>query len=175
MREFILASSKVSSLASPTKILPQLIDIFKVCQDHGLRAQCAQILRLLLTSTPADIRSDDFLSLFYTQYANSLFAPLSDLGKMLPEKDAKLNDESMSKQQIELGSSSSDLYYHLCGLLGTFVTQHTYRVKYIILGGTILKNVLVLTKAKEKYLLLGKRAYVSNTLLKHWADLTFLH
>lgn len=137
IRDYILESK--SNDDDDVKLLPCIIHHLK-SNAFGIRSHCAHILKSLLTIQPNTMKNDDFLNMFYTKYVHDLFSPLYEL--------------QVETKNPRLDNSQADLIYNICTLLSCFLLQHTYRIKYIVLGGTILQNVLFLVHSNEKYLIL---------------------
>ena len=78
VREFILSSGKKTS---DIKLLESVMHLFTHTRDFGLRMHCVTIFKALLTTYPNDVKNDDFLNLFYANFATGMFAPLHELAK----------------------------------------------------------------------------------------------
>lgn len=99
----------------------------------GTRSHCANILRSLLINNPNDPKNEEFLNLFYSRYVHLLLDPL---------QSANAHDP--------------DHLVQVCTILSSCLfPQHTYRIKYIILGGNVLQNVALFFTVKAKYLILA--------------------
>ena len=104
---------------------------------------------------------EDFLNYFYPEYASRLLRPLIDFDKIAFKLGNLQADEAASFFFKEnLSESQSEILFHLGELICSFIAQHKYRIKYLVLRNLILQNALLLFKCREKHLqLTGLRIF----------------
>lgn len=132
-----------------SQLLTAIIDrVRDVDSDVGLRWQLVAILRTLLDSPGImglSIPNDDFLNFFYPDYALRVLGPLVDLDKTKISKEVK----------VSLTEKETDLYLSSCDLLCSFITQHKYRIKYLLFRSFVVHNVILLLRCQSKILKLA--------------------
>ena len=105
---------------------------------------------------------EDFLNYFYPEYAGKLLKPLIDFDKTafaLDTNDNKNNNNNYFFKD-NLSSATCEILFHLGELLCSFINQHKYRIKYLVLRNLILQNIFLLFKCREKHLqLTGLRVF----------------
>ncbi|GAA5884248.1 hypothetical protein JCM3774_003591 [Rhodotorula dairenensis] len=124
-------------------LLGLLLWMFKDEEDLGIKAQLTEALRVLVDVTgegsvqpgprmrQEDPEAERFLQYFYDHCVLSLVQPLLDL----PEpKD--------SAPPLNLSSADIAILTHLCDLLCFFVSNHTFRSKYLILSTPALAKAI---------------------------------
>ncbi|GAA5991397.1 hypothetical protein JCM10908_003292 [Rhodotorula pacifica] len=124
-------------------LLGLLLCMFKDEEDLGIKAQLTEALRVLVDVTgegsiqpgprlrQEDPEAERFLQYFYDHCVLSLVQPLVDL----PER--KESDPPLS-----LSAANIAILTHLCELLCFFVSNHTFRSKYLILSTPTLAKAI---------------------------------
>lgn len=116
----------------------------------------------LLNQALSQKSGEDFLNYFYPEYACRLLHPIIDFDKTaykLGQSDL-ITDPSAFFFKENLSESQSEILFHLGELLCSFIAQHKYRIKYLVLRNLILQNGLLLFKCREKHLqLTGLRIF----------------
>ncbi|PJF19200.1 hypothetical protein PSACC_00981 [Paramicrosporidium saccamoebae] len=129
------------------QLLAAIIDrVRDAASEVGLRWQLVAVLRTLLDSPGPmglPIPNDDFLNFFYPDYALRLLSPIVELDKTKRSLTSSLDDQT------------TDLYLNCCELLCSFITQHKYRIKYLLFRSFVVHNVLFLLQCQEKILRLA--------------------
>ena len=178
VRSFLLADSG---------LLLTLIDLFvEEGTPSALRWQIVTCLRLLLdtfasttpaasglgaaigstlTSAPSPVllnqaitakSTEDFLNVFYPEHACRLLKPLIDFDKSVFE----LQSDASFFLRSSLSPAKAEILFHLGELLCSFIGQHKYRIKYLILRNQLIQNSLLMLRAREKHLqLTGLRVF----------------
>lgn len=102
---------------------------------------------------------EDFLNYFYPDYAGKLLKPLIDFDKTAFALDNNNNNNNYFFKD-NLSSATCEILFHLGELLCSFINQHKYRIKYLVLRNLILQNIFLLFKCREKHLqLTGLRVF----------------
>lgn len=134
-----------------------LLDTFNPTIGNGgitiaIGSNNPQILNQALTQKSGE----DFLNYFYPEYASRLLRPLIDFDKIV----FTLTSEDSFFFKENLSDSNCEILFHLGELLCNFISQHKYRIKYLVLRNLILQNALLLFKCREKHLqLTGLRIF----------------
>lgn len=109
---------------------------------------------------------EDFLNYFYPEYASRLLRPIIDFDKIaynqleLEDNRNNSNNNSNFFFKDNLSEAQCEILFHLGELLCSFIAQHKYRIKYLVLRNLILQNSLLLFKCREKHLqLTGLRIF----------------
>ena len=149
--------------AKKPSIMRILIDHLHEEEDMGIKSQIVEVLRILLdcgdsaTVSPQAFMQqqivankqlpkadgEKFLTAFYDEDAERLFAPLR-----------KLPDSSHIKNGARLPTASleeSALYGHLCDLLCFVNSCHAFRSQYFVITSEISKQVAALLQSKDKH------------------------
>lgn len=112
----------------------------------------------LLTQALVQKSTEDFLNLFYPDFACRLLRPLIDLDRTVFD----LLDANEHFLKRGFSAELAEILFHLGELLCSFISQHKYRIKYLILRNQLLQNSLLLLRAREKHLqLTGLRVFKS--------------
>ncbi|EPZ36355.1 hypothetical protein ROZALSC1DRAFT_29991 [Rozella allomycis CSF55] len=120
-------------------LLKIILDSFLDEKDSGLRLEFLEIIRSLLTfpPNPSEKIKSDLLNLFYQSFVESFFFPLSNLSN-----DSEIKDPEIIQHLIDL----------LCG----FIRQHTYNIKYFILGSSVSQGIISLCNSNFPHLKICK-------------------
>ncbi len=142
-------------------LMSVLIDLLHAEGDMGLKAQIVEVLRILLDcadgpangvpnafaqSLDGKQRADPerFLTSFYEDDANHLFAPIQRL------PDVSQLPKNSRLPPMPLGSSA--LFGHLCDLLSFITANHAFRSQYFVITSEISRKVASLLRSRDKYL-----------------------
>ncbi|KAJ1989272.1 Platinum sensitivity protein [Coemansia sp. RSA 1358] len=136
------------------------------------QALCCEIVRVLLETGPSSIDmldqqaeiitatsqndrgAEDFLSLFYDSYVNSLMSPLLEL---TPQVVEELNAEK----------KDTSLLLFVCETLSMMIRLHGYRARSFVFTSNISKSVCVLLSAKAGHLKLAALRFIRTCIGMH--------
>ncbi|KAL1922571.1 uncharacterized protein VTP21DRAFT_10110 [Calcarisporiella thermophila] len=162
VRSYILAQVKQEK----KPLIETILHHFHADSDIGLKAQYAEIIRVLLDTTSSfgenilnatteailnpkhDPEADEFLTLFYDRFTKDFTQLLMDL----PDVSSKPEGHS---GVLKLSRDQATQAFHLCELLSFMIRQHTFRSKYFILSSNLLLKVALLLRSREKHLKLA--------------------
>ncbi|KYQ89817.1 EVH1 domain-containing protein [Tieghemostelium lacteum] len=137
----------ISEDPSNHRFLSQLITLFIVDKDIGVKNQIVEILKILLD---VDVLNDtsDFFKLFYEKGIFELVSPLEciETGQPRIPGDPSSNLESF-------------VLYNVIELIIYCIKHHLFRIKNFIIQENISKKILRLSDSTEKYLVLGSIRY----------------
>jgi protein phosphatase-4 regulatory subunit 3 len=140
-----------------------LIDLLLIEVDLGVKAQIADVIKVLLdpgsqaapldgaakASTefasrmrPQTDSQEAFLATFYEASAKRLFQPLMDL---------------KGRDKMDFTVQEVSLFVHLIEILCFFIRQHQHRSKYFVLTENLSQRIAQLLTCPEKHLKLSKR------------------
>ncbi|KAI8851481.1 component of IIS longevity pathway SMK-1-domain-containing protein [Chytridium lagenaria] len=157
IRSFCVAQVKQKT----TPLIEFIVTRFLNESDTGVKSQLADIIRVLLDTSGADVTdgvithtgtdsdSEEFLNNFYESFMAKLAAPVLNLDS------ADLTNSSHGSEYLPLPEALAATCSHICELLCFAVKQHSYRSKYYILGSAIIQKTLLLLKAKDTYVRLA--------------------
>lgn len=115
-----------------------------------------QLSAQVLGQALAQKSGEEFLNHFYPDFASRLLRPLIDFDKTA----FLLQQDSSYFFKENLSAASGEILFHLGELVCSFISQHKYRIKYLVLRNLILQNALLLLKCREKHLqLTGLRIF----------------
>ncbi len=155
---------------TPSALRWQIVTCLRLLLDNFANAgpagsALASVMGSTLTNAPSPAlvnqalaakSSEDFLNVFYPEHACRLLRPLIDLDKAVFE----LQNESSFFLLSSLSPAKAEILFHLGELLCSFIAQHKYRIKYLILRNQLIQNSLLLLRTREKHLqLTGLRVF----------------
>jgi protein phosphatase-4 regulatory subunit 3 len=129
-------------------MLSLLINRIDTDPETGVKILLFEILKHLCDTNGLDELSVSFLNLFYTKFVPLLFSPLA---RPLP-KSIHTEEEALLKNS-------------LCEFLAGLLPSHGQWIITYILNSFIVKNILNLLNAKERWLVLASIRFVRTLLL----------
>lgn len=120
----------------------------------------APINPLILNQALTQKSNEEFLNYFYPDFAGKLLKPLIDFDKTISSLQQQSADHTTAAQtpfflKSNLPESLAEILSHLSELLCSFIAQHKYRIKYLVLRNLIIQNCQLLFKCREKHLQLS--------------------
>ncbi|OMO53554.1 hypothetical protein CCACVL1_28558 [Corchorus capsularis] len=138
--------------------------------DFGddMHCQFLEILRSLLDSfTLSGAQRDTIIDIFYEKHLGQL---IDVIISACPSDDA---DRSTGKSASNAGrvesqnSTKPEILSNICELLCFCVVHHPYRIKCNFLLNNVIDKVLLLTRRREKYLVVAAVRFVRTILSRH--------
>ncbi|KAI8380880.1 component of IIS longevity pathway SMK-1-domain-containing protein [Radiomyces spectabilis] len=146
------------------RLLDTVMHYFVTDKEHFHKSEYAEMLKLLLDSNSGSmigatamaikaLREDnseieDFLILFYDNYAHSLLKPLQAL-------DTKVINLNGPVEALVLPPEQTSLCLQICELLCFAVRNHGFRSKYLILSTNCLSKIIQLYRCRETHMKLA--------------------
>lgn len=135
--------------------------------DFGedMHCQFLEILRSLLDSyTLSGAQRDNIIEIFYEKHLSQLIDVIT--ASCLPEGIAQsAGDSTGSGGRVE--STKPEILSNICELLCFCVLHHPYRIKCNFLLNNVVDKVLLLTRRREKYLVVAAVRFVRTILSRH--------
>ncbi|XP_054807111.1 uncharacterized protein LOC129309531 isoform X1 [Prosopis cineraria] len=138
--------------------------------DFGdnMHCQFLEILRSLLDScTLSGAQRDTIIDIFYEKHLGQLIEVIT--ASCPSENDAcarsnPVDPDQRVKCQME---TKPEILSNICELLCFCVLHHPYRIKCNFLLNNVIDKILLLTKRREKYLVVGAVRFVRTILSRH--------
>lgn len=141
----------------------QLVSALKILLDTfnppaGVNMGNPQLNPQMLTQALNQKSGEDFLNYFYPDYACRLLRPLIEFDNIARSLEGTTGSNYFFKDN--LSAANCEILFHLGELVCSFISQHKYRIKYLVLRNMILQHTLLLFKCREKHLqLTGLRIF----------------
>ncbi|XVF28229.1 hypothetical protein REPUB_Repub15cG0011500 [Reevesia pubescens] len=138
--------------------------------DFGedMHCQFLEILRSLLDSfTLSGAQRDTIIDIFYEKHLGQL---IDVIILSCPSDEAGQSTSKLASYAGEIDSQSStkpEILSSICELMCFCVVHHPYRIKCNFLLNNVIDKVLLLTRRKEKYLVVAAVRFVRTILSRH--------
>ncbi|XVE82246.1 hypothetical protein DITRI_Ditri15bG0132600 [Diplodiscus trichospermus] len=139
--------------------------------DFGedMHCQFLEILRSLLDSsyTLSGAQRDTIIDIFYEKHLGQL---IDIIISSCPSDEAGQSASKLEGNAGKVGSQNStkpEILSNICELLCFCVVHHPYRIKCNFLLNNVIDKVLLLTRRREKYLVVAAVRFVRTILSRH--------
>ncbi|XP_022760660.1 serine/threonine-protein phosphatase 4 regulatory subunit 3A-like isoform X4 [Durio zibethinus] len=138
--------------------------------DFGEEMHCQflEILRSLLDSfTLSGAQRDTIIDIFYEKHLGQL---IDVIISSCPSDEAGLSTSKLASNAGRVESQNStkpEILSNICELLCFCVVHHPYRIKCNFLLNNVIDKVLLLTRRREKYLVVAAVRFVRAILSRH--------
>ncbi|VFQ65123.1 unnamed protein product [Cuscuta campestris] len=125
--------------------------------DFGddMHCQFLEILRSLLDSYTSGTQRENIVDIFYEKHLGQLIDAIT--ASCLPNNDSQTAIDSLSyiEGAEKQRSVKPEILLNICDLLCFCVVHHPYRIKCSFLLNNVIDKVLLLTRRREKYLVVS--------------------
>ncbi|KAH1147144.1 hypothetical protein AAZX31_15G136300 [Glycine max] len=137
--------------------------------DFGddMHCQFLEILRCLLDSCSlSGAQRDTIIDIFYEKHLGQLIEVIT--ASCLSENVAHVNSKSIDRGLVKYQSGTKpEILSNICDLLCFCILHHPYRIKCNFLPNKVIDKILLLTRRREKYLVVGAVRFVRTILSRH--------
>ncbi|KAL5140909.1 Serine/threonine-protein phosphatase 4 regulatory subunit 3 [Glycine soja] len=137
--------------------------------DFGddMHCQFLEILRCLLDSCSlSGAQKDTIIDIFYEKHLGQLIEVIT--ASCPSENVAHANSKSIDRGLVKYQSGTKpEILSNICDLLCFCVLHHPYRIKCNFLLNKVIDKILLLTRRREKYLVVGAVRFVRTILSRH--------
>ncbi|XP_044487508.1 serine/threonine-protein phosphatase 4 regulatory subunit 3-like isoform X2 [Mangifera indica] len=136
--------------------------------DFGddMHCQFLEILRSLMDSyTLSGAQRDTIIDIFYEKHLGQLIDVIT--ASCLPKGAAQSVGGESVVGGVEIESTRPEILSNICELLCFCVLHHPYRIKCNFLLNNVIDKVLLLTRRREKYLVVAAVRFVRTILSRH--------
>ncbi|KAL1320815.1 hypothetical protein HN51_065522 [Arachis hypogaea] len=138
--------------------------------DFGdeMHCQFLEIIRSLLDScTLSGAQRDTIIDIFFEKHLGQLIEVIT--ASCPPENVSRASSKSVGPaQRVKLQSvTKPEILANICDLLCFCVLHHPYRIKCNFLPNNVIDKILLLTRRREKYLVVGAVRFVRTILSRH--------
>ncbi|XP_004487777.1 uncharacterized protein [Cicer arietinum] len=138
--------------------------------DFGddMHCQFLEILRILLDScTLSGAQRDTIIDIFYEKHLGQLIKVI--MASCPPENIANASNKLIDPDQgiQDQSGTKPEILLNICELLCFCVLHHPYRIKCNFLLNNVIDKILLLTRRRENYLVVGAVRFVRTILSRH--------
>ncbi|XWS53536.1 hypothetical protein CRYUN_Cryun10bG0009700 [Craigia yunnanensis] len=135
--------------------------------EENTHCQFLEILRSLLDSfTFSGAQRDTIIDIFYEKHLDQLIDVI--ISSCPDEAGQSTNELASNAGRVECQSNTKpEILSNICELLCFCVVHHPYRIKCNFLLNNVIDKVLLLTRRREKYLVVAAVRFVRTILSRH--------